>query len=63
MTDQTKTMLKVLGAASVLWLILTVIAQRVRADGGFSAADLDQAVTWGKALLGLAATLGGLLGL
>ncbi len=64
MTELIKTMLKVLGAATAIWLVLMVIARMAR-DGvlGFTTNDFDVAFIWATGLLGLGATLGGFLGL
>jgi hypothetical protein len=63
-SEPIKTMLRVLGGAAAIWLVLMVIARMAR-DGvlGFITDDFDVAFIWATGLLGLGATLGGFLGL
>lgn len=64
MSDKIRIMLRVLGGATAIWLVLMVIARAAR-DGvlGFTTGDFDVAFIWATGLLGLGATLGGFLGL
>jgi hypothetical protein len=64
MSQRSEIMWRVLGAAVGLWAVLTVLALLARPGAaGLEVGDLDQAFQWGTKLLGLASTLGGLLGL
>lgn len=64
MSDKIRIMLRVLGGATAIWLVLMVIARAAR-DGvlGFATNDFDVAFVWATGLVGLGAALGGFLGL
>lgn len=60
---QARVLLWVLFGAVAGWVLLALLARAIRMDViRFEVADLDQAMTWAKSLLGLAAVLGGFLG-
>lgn len=60
---QARVLLWVLFGAFAGWVLLALVARAIRMDViRFEVADLDQAMMWAKSLLGLAAVLGGFLG-